>query len=75
MEWDPELLAKLRELREVNRAEGVKGVKGTKEGSEPSTKAPKNIIAIRQPGDDVTNQDDRRSMVHRRVRQSGAHGL
>ena len=67
MEWDPELLAKLRELREVNRAEGVEGVegvKGTKEGSEPSTKAPKNIIAIRQPGDDVTNQDDRRSMVH-----------
>ena len=34
----------------------------------PSTmhamKAPKNIIAIRQPGDDVTNQNDRQSMVH-----------
>ena len=70
MEWDPELLAKLRQLRESTEpresreVEGVKGVKGTKEGSEPSTKAPKNIIAIRQPGDDVTNQDDRRSMVH-----------
>ena len=66
MEWDPELLAKLRELREsresgVNRA---KGFKGAKERSEPSTKATNGIIAIRQPGDDVSNKDDRQSVVH-----------
>jgi hypothetical protein len=61
MEWDPELAAKLRELGE---SRDLRGVKGTKERSEPSTKAPKNIIAIRQPGDDVTNQNDRQSMVH-----------
>ena len=64
MEWDPELLAKLRELGESRELRESKGVKGTKERSEPSTKAPKSIIAIRQPSDDVTNQDDRQSMVH-----------
>ena len=69
MEWDPELLAKLRELRESRESgvEGVnraKGFKGAKERSGPSTKATNGIIAIRQPGDDVSNKDDRQSVVH-----------
>jgi hypothetical protein len=64
MEWDPELLAKLRELRESRESTRAKGFKGTKERSEPSTKATNGIIAIRQPGDDVSNKDDCQSVVH-----------
>ena len=64
MEWDPELLAKLRELRESRESNRAKGFKGAKERSGPSTKATNGIIAIRQPGDDVSNKDDRQSVVH-----------
>ena len=67
MEWDPELLAKLRELEGVEESKGrtePKGIKGAKERSGPSTKATNGIIAIRHPGDDVSNKDDRQSVVH-----------
>ena len=64
MEWDPELLAKLRELRKSRGVNRAKGFKGAKERSGPSTKATNGIIAIRQPGDDVSNKDDRQSVVH-----------
>ena len=59
MEWDPELLAKLRELRELREFNRAKGFTGAKERSKPSTTATNSIITIGQPGDDVTNQNDR----------------